>query len=163
MAKLHANNDEPLVEDLELPPKQRPNGMRPRLPASGKIGEGTKNIQASPAKRPPPSASKKSGTNTATVNGEVEGPSKKKKKSNTGQAVEVNGDSAPVVNGTTPSKKDSTAKGAKLKLSLPAIDTNGDDEDAAGEDVSTPVPETNGVKINGAIEGESAMMSPESI
>ncbi|KAF6804543.1 hypothetical protein CSOJ01_10142 [Colletotrichum sojae] len=43
LAKLHANNDAPLVEDEELPVKQR--RPRPRLGASGKI--------VSPQKRPP--------------------------------------------------------------------------------------------------------------
>src|SRR5687767_7988490 len=51
LAKLHANNDEPLVEDLELPPKQRPTAARPRVPASGKIPPPTITNQ-SPQKRP---------------------------------------------------------------------------------------------------------------
>lgn len=42
LAKLHANNDQPLVEDEDLPVKQRK--PRPRLAASGKI--------TAPAKRP---------------------------------------------------------------------------------------------------------------
>lgn len=42
LAKLHANNDQPLVEDEDLPPKQR--RPRPRLGAAGKI--------SSPQKRP---------------------------------------------------------------------------------------------------------------
>ncbi|KAI9829578.1 MAG: hypothetical protein M1819_006083 [Sarea resinae] len=42
LAKLHANNDEPLVEDDELPQKQRL--PKPRLPPTGKI--------SSPRKRP---------------------------------------------------------------------------------------------------------------
>lgn len=42
LAKLHANDDEPLLEDEELPPKQRPS--RPRLGPTGKI--------TSPRKRP---------------------------------------------------------------------------------------------------------------
>lgn len=43
LSKLHANNDEPLVEDEDLPVKQR--RPRPRLGATGKI--------VSPQKRPP--------------------------------------------------------------------------------------------------------------
>lgn len=43
LAKLHANNDEPLLEDEDLPVKQR--FPKPRLPPSGKI--------TSPRKRPP--------------------------------------------------------------------------------------------------------------
>lgn len=42
LAKLHENNDEPLVEDDDLPPKQR--YPKPRLPPTGKI--------TSPRKRP---------------------------------------------------------------------------------------------------------------
>ncbi|PKS11214.1 hypothetical protein jhhlp_002975 [Lomentospora prolificans] len=42
LAKLHANNDQPLIEDEDLPPKQR--RPRPRLGATGKI--------SSPQKRP---------------------------------------------------------------------------------------------------------------
>jgi transcriptional activator SPT7 len=42
MAKLHENNNEPLVEDDDLPPKQR--FPKPRLPPTGKI--------SSPRKRP---------------------------------------------------------------------------------------------------------------
>lgn len=42
LRKLHANGDLPLIEDEELPPKQR--FPRPRLPPSGKI--------TSPRKRP---------------------------------------------------------------------------------------------------------------
>ena len=43
LAKLHANDDEPLLEDEDLPVKQR--FPKPRLPPSGKI--------TSPRKRPP--------------------------------------------------------------------------------------------------------------
>merc|ERR1711939_674343 len=50
--RLRDNGDRPLLEDLELPPKQRPGYGRARIPASGKIGEGTvKN--ASPMKKVP--------------------------------------------------------------------------------------------------------------
>lgn len=42
LAKLHANNDEPLIEDEDLPQKQRL--PKPRLPPTGKI--------SSPRKRP---------------------------------------------------------------------------------------------------------------
>ena len=50
LSRLHDSNVETLVEDLELPPKQRPNHGRPRLPASGKIGEG-KTANPSPVKK----------------------------------------------------------------------------------------------------------------
>ncbi|KAI9929069.1 Transcriptional activator spt7 [Aspergillus wentii] len=88
--KLQSNNNEPLVEDLELPPKQRPTATRPRLPASGKIappaGLGS---TTSPQKRPPPSGAPgqpgKSGPSE---------PSKKKVKKNSGVSMGVPGSAA---------------------------------------------------------------------
>ncbi|KAJ5540115.1 hypothetical protein N7513_008447 [Penicillium frequentans] len=83
--KLDANRDEPLVEDLELPPKQRPMAVKPRLPASGKIPPmpGVSAPNTSPQKRPaPPNAA------TAVKTGAGE-PSKKKAKKNSGVALEV--------------------------------------------------------------------------
>lgn len=79
--KLEANRDEPLVEDLELPPKQRPMATKPRLPATGKIPQIglLSNITTSPQKRAPPAASKLTGTE----------PSKKKIKKNSGGALEM--------------------------------------------------------------------------
>lgn len=66
LAKLHANNDEPLVEDETLPAKQqRP---KPRLPPTGKI--------TSPMKRPIR---------------EQQQMAKKKRKLEEGRAVEING------------------------------------------------------------------------
>lgn len=79
--KLEANNDEPLVEDLELPPKQRPMAIKPRLPASGKIPQANlPGLSSSPQKRAaPPMASKTGGAE----------PSKKKSKKNSGVALEM--------------------------------------------------------------------------
>jgi transcriptional activator SPT7 len=79
--KLDANRDEPLVEDLELPPKQRPMATKPRLPASGKIPQtGLAGLTASPQKRAaPPAASKAGGME----------PNKKKAKKNSGVALEM--------------------------------------------------------------------------
>ena len=79
--KLEANNDEPLVEDLELPPKQRPMAIKPRLPASGKIPQASlPGLSSSPQKRAaPPMASKTGGSE----------PSKKKSKKNSGVALEM--------------------------------------------------------------------------
>ncbi|KAL4820908.1 hypothetical protein BDW67DRAFT_74137 [Aspergillus spinulosporus] len=86
-AKLQARNNEPLVEDLELPPKQRPSAGRPRLPASGKIPPPSSlpGPTSSPQKRPlPPSApgfiANKPGSSE---------PNKKKVKKNSGVAVGV--------------------------------------------------------------------------
>ena len=79
--KLDANSDEPLVEDLELPPKQRPMAIKPRLPASGKIPQSSlPGLTSSPQKRAaPPMASKSGGAE----------PSKKKSKKNSSVALEM--------------------------------------------------------------------------
>lgn len=81
--KLDANGDEPLVEDLELPPKQRPMAAKTRLPASGKIPPmaGVSGPGTSPQKRAAPGAS------AASKAGASE-PSKKKVKKNSGVALE---------------------------------------------------------------------------
>ncbi|KAL1957981.1 hypothetical protein VTO42DRAFT_5373 [Malbranchea cinnamomea] len=86
LEKLNANNNEPLVEDLELPPKQRPTAARPRVPASGKIppqplpnnpSNNTNNNPSNPSNNsnnaPPPSATSSAPlvtppTTTATTN-----------------------------------------------------------------------------------------------
>jgi transcriptional activator SPT7 len=74
-AKLASARNEPLIEDLELPPKQRPMATKPRLPASGKIPQhGLAGPTSSPQKRAAPSALSKPGTE----------PSKKKAKKNSG-------------------------------------------------------------------------------
>jgi transcriptional activator SPT7 len=92
LAKLHANDDEPLLEDEELPPKQRPS--RPRLGPTGKI--------TSPRKRPLK---------------EQNGNSKKKKKLDNGTAMDTS--SKPVgVNGS-PEKAGAALAAKKLKLNLP--------------------------------------------
>ena len=166
--KLNAKNDESLVEDLELPPKQRPNQGRPRLPASGKIGDGTKSTNTSPMKRPPPKASH---------NSQAGEPSKKKKKGNDGKAqpaVEVNGltEDAPMVNGNVSGDKKATLqKLPKLKSPDLTLGDNGNDDGSptVGKGHSAPdgfeVNGTGPVKVNGdAGNGdESAMMSPESL
>lgn len=180
LKKLEAHNNEPLVEDLELPVKQRPNQGRPRLPATGKIGgDGPKSTNISPLKRPPPKASQNS------QGGE---PSKKKKKNNDGKAqpaIEINGapQDAPVVNGNvTIEKKGSATKLDKLKSNLPAGEGKANEEGsptanrsaaAAGEGGGGGAPGTEGrevngtgpVKVNGVASNgdESAMMSPESL
>lgn len=84
--KLDANSEEPLVEDLELPPKQRPMAAKPRLPASGKIPAlpGVSAPNTSPQKRPPSSAVGASKTGASE-------PSKKKAKKNSGVASDMPG------------------------------------------------------------------------
>lgn len=83
LAKLHANGDQPLVEDEDLPVKQR--RPRPRLGATGKI--------VSPQKRPPK---------------EQIALAKKKKKLESGQAQVTDGKNAVNASpekGNTPSKR----------------------------------------------------------
>jgi transcriptional activator SPT7 len=91
LAKLHANDDEPLLEDEELPVKQRPS--RPRLGPTGKI--------TSPRKRPLK---------------EQSGNAKKKKKLDNGTAVDPATGAKTGVSGS-PEKGSNLAK--KLKLGLP--------------------------------------------
>lgn len=114
--KLEAHNNDPLVEDLELPPKQRPTATRPRLPASGKIvpppnlGGST----SSPSKRPaPPSASFGSKYG-------ISEPNKKRIKKNSGAGMGIPEDEN---SGSIDSAKpDSNAK---------TNETNGEDDVAA--------------------------------
>ena len=89
LAKLHANDDEPLLEDEELPVKQRPS--RPRLGPTGKI--------TSPRKRPLK---------------EQSGNSKKKKKLDNGTAMDPAAGTKPSTSGSP--EKGNTKK---LKVSLP--------------------------------------------
>ncbi|KAH8661457.1 hypothetical protein BGZ60DRAFT_381265 [Tricladium varicosporioides] len=91
LAKLHANDDEPLLEDEELPVKQRP--QRPRLPATGKI--------TSPRKRPLK---------------EQTGNAKKKKKLDSGTAMDTKSGG---INGSPEKPNPLTASAKKLKVSLP--------------------------------------------
>lgn len=137
--KLDANNNEPLVEDLELPPKQRPMGAKPRLPASGKIPPqaGISGPNSSPQKRPPPS-----NTVGASKSGGSE-PSKKKSKKNSGVAIEMpnfnadgDGDQAPAMDGM----KDFTSTDTNSKAA------EGSNVDGVGESQRDNVnmPMTNG-------------------
>lgn len=158
LSKLEKSKDDSLVEDLELPPKQRPGGHRPKLPASGKIAGPPPGANPSPQKRPPPPPFSKS-------NGSIDGPSKKKVKKNSGAAEEVTTTNA---NTSTPQPK----SGVKLKITLP--NNNGDsttvgdantttDADASGDIDDAPMDGSfpNGVHVNGDLKG--GMISPESI
>lgn len=101
LAKLHANGDEPLVEDEDLPLKQR--FPKPRLPPTGKI--------TSPRKRP----LKEQGANA-----------KKKKKLENGVAVEVlGGAGAGTATATGPAKNGSPEKGAASAKKKMAMGVNG--------------------------------------
>ncbi|KAI9643657.1 Transcriptional activator spt7 [Ciborinia camelliae] len=91
LAKLHANDDEPLVEDEELTGKQKPT--RPRLGPTGKI--------TSPRKRPLK---------------EQSGNAKKKKKLDNGTAVDSQSSNKTAGSSGSPQKGDSAKK---VKTGLP--------------------------------------------
>lgn len=91
--KLHANNDAPLLEDDELPVKQRPS--RPRLGPTGKI--------TSPRKRPLK---------------EQSGNAKKKKKLDNGIAIDVANGNKLAVTPSPEKRSASSASAKKLKLDL---------------------------------------------
>ncbi|ETI28834.1 hypothetical protein G647_01286 [Cladophialophora carrionii CBS 160.54] len=176
--RLRENGDRPLVEDLELPLKQRPGYGRARVPASGKIGEGTlKNNNTSPQKKGPakgPNAAKP----TVPANTNVT-PGKKK----------GNADETPVMNGAgnaTPSTPGPGGDGSPDKKAKPTVKgrtMTTTDMNQAGEKDSQPEPavedfvvdgmmdddavEVNGVadgKANGINgDGDASMMSPESL
>lgn len=94
LAKLHANDDEPLLEDEELPVKQRP--ARPRLGPTGKI--------TSPRKRPLK---------------EQSGNAKKKKKLENGTAMDTVTGAKSGISNTSDKAGAVGASAKKLKLSLP--------------------------------------------
>ncbi|KAF3491568.1 transcriptional activator SPT7 [Arthroderma uncinatum] len=113
LAKLHANKDEPLIEDHELPPKQRPMAGRPRVPASGKIPpQPSQGIGSSPQKRPAPPAS------SISAKGIILEPSKKKAKKNVGLSVGMfSADGAADDSASTVTVPNNTMKGLmKSKL-----------------------------------------------
>ncbi|ETN38190.1 uncharacterized protein HMPREF1541_06221 [Cyphellophora europaea CBS 101466] len=138
--RLTENGDRPLMEDYELPPKQRPGYGRARVPASGKIGGDAKN--ASPQKKapakPPPKPVKKA-------------ISEQKGKGNDKQANGVIDEAEPVpmmngvkneasANDSSPEKK--KGKGKENEVAKKGLD-----------------------QLDGAVKvnGEGAMMSPESL
>ena len=161
LAKLHANNDEPLLEDLELPLKQRPNHGRPKLPATGKIGDGKTGASGiSPTKRPPPK-SKAAALATAGASN--------KKKAAAGGSAETNGEEV-LTNGNNEKRSSLAIKPVgKLKMS-PVNNANGFESPSKGalgtglgdETEMNESTKVNGV-MNGIGDGDSAMMSPESL
>lgn len=143
-SKLEANSGEPLVEDLELPPKQRPMASRTRLPASGKIPplSGVSGPTSSPQKRPAPPAAARAAKPGLGVE-----PSKKKAKKNSGVALEmpnfnVDGDVDQATG--TDGPKDSTP----VDLNTNPVDGSGMLDGASDAQVPpqdhTHVPMTNG-------------------
>ena len=161
LAKLHANNDEPLLEDIELPLKQRPNHGRPKLPATGKIGDGKTGANGiSPMKRPP-LKSKAAVSGTTGVNN--------KKKAAVASIAETNGEKVQT-NDNGEKRPAFVAKPVgKLKMSS-ANNANGLESLSKGALGSGPGDEAEGndsTKVNGVTngigDGDSAMMSPESL
>lgn len=147
--KLEASSGEPLIEDLELPPKQRPNGSRPKLNATGRIGDGKTGANSSPQKK-------------AQVNGTKATPSKAPARKDTAKNGEA------LANGVadddeSPTKKDK-GKGPALKSRDSQLDANGDGTPTKGPAESRPA--TNGILKNGSGSGEGGedtIPSPESL
>jgi len=154
--RLKENGDRPLVEDLDLPPKQRPGYGRARVPASGRIGEGTVKTNASPMKK-----TTVNKTPTAKGGGGVTPADKGKKKSAT-----VNGttDDTIVVNGVAPGPGGNGSPEKKRPTTLKAK-TNASDLKASQEANGVDGGEVNGVaKVNGVmVDADNSMMSPESL
>lgn len=133
LAKLHANNDEPLLEDEELPVKQRPS--RPRLGPTGKI--------TSPRKRP----IKEQGGNA-----------KKKKKLENGVVIDPASGPKTGVNGGSPNSKAITPANTPAKKLKPSLPNGGAVSMESVESSQGNVSQTE--KDDASAVG---MMSPESI
>lgn len=141
LAKLHANNDEPLIEDDDLPQKQR--FPKPRLPPTGKI--------TSPRKRP------------LKEQGPGKGHPRKKMKLNEGEAKETGKENAAEKESgkegekdrkdetQTPGKK-AVTNGVASNSANVAVDSGGD------VTMGTPTPKGKGKSGN-----EGGMISPESL
>ena len=153
--KLSENGDRPLMEDVDLPLKQRPGYGRPRVPASGKIGDNTLKSNSSPMKNKSPAKPPPKGSAAAA------GPSKKKSATTVngangvsgvnGEKAMTNGIHVPASNDGSPEKKKPVLK-AKSSINEQSGGGGGGDG-------------INGsVKMNGvAQDGDAAMMSPESL
>lgn len=142
LAKLHANNDEPLVEDDDLPQKQR--FPKPRLPPTGKI--------TSPRKRP------------LKEQGPGKGHPRKKMKMTDGEAKEMGKENvAEKESGKEgeKDKKDGTQTPAKKPTTNGVVSNGANAAVDSGGDVAlgTPTPKAKG-KSGG---NEGGMISPESL
>lgn len=162
--KLETNNNEPLVEDLELPPKQRPTATRPRLPASGKIappsGLGVAGSNISPSKRPAPHTNSSGPASSfAAKLGNGTEPNKKKAKKNSGVAMGVPDGEAANTNSTA-----TGVDGAKVSTATKAtaddddaVDANAEDDPAAltssNADLGAGVSKVNGVDMSDGVDG----------
>ena len=142
LAKLHANNDQPLVEDDDLPLKQR--FPKPRLGANGKI--------TSPRKRP------------IKEQGPGKGHPRKKMKTNDGEAKETGKDNETSKEGEsskTNEEKHKTTNGAELEKPVTNGITENGTMDAAPDDMTIGTPTPKGKGKQKEIEG--GMISPESL
>ena len=143
LAKLHANNDQPLVEDDDLPLKQR--FPKPRLGANGKI--------TSPRKRP------------VKEQGPGKGHPRKKMKLNDGEAKETGkeGDATKGADGTNNNEGKDKPEEAGADSTKPT--TNGvlpPEPEVPGQDeITMKSPTPKGKKR--AREAEGGMISPESL
>ena len=139
LAKLHANNDEPLIEDDDLPQKQR--FPKPRLPPTGKI--------TSPRKRP------------LKEQGPGKGHPRKKMKLAEGDAKELGKENvAEKENGKDgeKDKKDESQTTPVKKATLNGVVGNAAVDAGADVTMGTPTPKGKGKSAN-----EGGMISPESL
>ena len=137
LAKLHANNDQPLVEDDDLPQKQRL--PKPRLPPTGKITSPRKRPQKEqgPGKGHPRKKMKLNDSEAKETGKESEG-AKEGESSKAGEKDKEKKDEA------TPSKP--TANGVVANSAAASTDT-----------ISTPI--SKGKQK----ENEGGLISPESL
>ena len=176
--KVTDNADRPLLEDFELPLKQRPGYGRPRVPASGKIGGDTKN--GSPQKKMPVKAPPKPINKKGTDDKKGGGKPGETLTNGIGGSVNIDDDFEPVpmMNGVHISSSQNDGNNTKEKGGM-----NGN-KDLTETTPTKSAPSKGGkagdkrksdtmedVQMNGAVkavkatngEGEGAMMSPESL
>ena len=151
--KLAENGDRPLMEDVDLPLKQRPGYGRPRVPASGKIGDNVR-TGASPLKNKSPQKPVGKASQGGAGGGGKDEKGRKKSvavaNGVVGNEVLVNGVHGPGGDGSPEKKKPVLkAKGS----------TNEVNKDKDGGEIN------GAVKMNGVTtaDGDAAMMSPESL
>lgn len=138
------------MEDLELPPKQRPNSSRPRVPASGKIlpptGQG---VNTSPQKRPAPPSS-----GITAIKSGLSEPSKKKAKKNPTALNSIGLDNTDDTNPGNPNNSTKNAINAKLNGIKENNNSAGQKGDTHGVDGAENPGETsnNAVNIDGNMD-----------
>ncbi|KAL6250220.1 Transcriptional activator spt7 [Rhinocladiella similis] len=159
--RLRENGDRPLVEDLELPLKQRPGYGRARIPASGKIGEGAAK-NASPMKKALVKAAPAPKAGPAVTPGD-KGKRKSIVANGTGEDSVTNG-----INPSTPGPGGDGSPEKKrpiLKAKMSTSDLKGSEKDnTPATDTIDGTLEVNGLpKLDAAVDGDASMMSPESL